>query len=72
VCVGEPAADWDGVLRVENVRRWGIVDDDRVLQVSANLRQVLQKLARVVLKNAYYVVAYLHVVALMVVTTFAE
>lgn len=49
--VGEPAADWDGVLRVENVRRRGIVDDDRVLQVSPNLRQVLQKLAGVVLRK---------------------
>ena len=26
--VGKPAADWDGVLRVEDVRRWRIVDNN--------------------------------------------
>lgn len=41
VGVREPAADGDRVLRVEDVRGRGVVDNDRVLQVTAHLRQVL-------------------------------
>jgi hypothetical protein len=40
--VGEPAADWDGVLGVENVRSWRVVDDDCVLQIAADLGEVLE------------------------------
>ena len=36
------------MLRVENIRRRRVVDDDRVLQVAANLRQVLDVVALVV------------------------
>jgi hypothetical protein len=36
------------VLRVENVRGRRVVDDDRVLQVAANLRQVLDVVTLVV------------------------
>lgn len=42
VCVREPAADGDGVLRMEDVRGRRVVDDDGVLEVAANLRKVLQ------------------------------
>lgn len=41
VRVREPAADRNRVLRVEDVRRRRIVDDDGVLQIAAHLRQVL-------------------------------
>jgi len=41
VCVGKPAADWNGMLWVEDVRGWRIVNDDRVFQVTADLRKVL-------------------------------
>lgn len=41
VGIREPAADWDGVLRVEDVRRRGVVDDDGILQIPPDLRQVL-------------------------------
>jgi hypothetical protein len=48
VSIREPAADRNSVLRVENIRRRRVVDDDRVLQVAANLRQVLDVVALVV------------------------
>ena len=35
--VGEPAADGDSVLRMENVRRGGVVDDDGFSQVTPDL-----------------------------------
>ena len=41
VSIREPAADWDGVLGVEDVGRRRVVDDDGLFEVSANLRQVL-------------------------------
>jgi hypothetical protein len=41
VCVREPAADGDGMLRVEDVRGRRVVDDDGVLEITANLREVL-------------------------------
>ena len=48
VRVGEPTADGDGVLRVENVRGRGVVDDDCVLEVAADLGEVLDVVALVV------------------------
>lgn len=39
--VGEPAANGNCVLRMEDVRRWGVVDDDGFSKVAANLREVL-------------------------------
>jgi hypothetical protein len=41
VRVREPAADRDGVLRVEDVRRGRVVDNNSVLQVTADLREIL-------------------------------
>lgn len=41
VCVREPAADGNRVLRVEDVGSWRIVDDDGFTEVTANLREVL-------------------------------
>lgn len=46
--IREPTADWNRVLRVENVRGRRVVDDDRVLQVAPNLRQILDIVALVV------------------------
>ena len=43
VGVGEPAADGDGVLRVEDVRGGGVVDDDRFAEVPADLREILNE-----------------------------
>jgi hypothetical protein len=37
VCVREPAADGNGVLRVEDVRRGRVVDDDGVFEVATDL-----------------------------------
>lgn len=37
VGVREPGADGDGVLRVEDVRSWRVVDDDGIFQITANL-----------------------------------
>lgn len=41
--VGEPAADGDGVLRVEDVRRGRVVDDDGFAEVAADLGEVLKQ-----------------------------
>jgi hypothetical protein len=41
VSIRKPAADRDRVLRVENVRRGRIVDDDGVLEVSTDLGKIL-------------------------------
>lgn len=46
--IGKPTADRHGVLRVEDIRRWRIVDDDGFSQIAANLRQVLDVVALVV------------------------
>lgn len=46
--VREPTADRDGVLRVENVRGGRVVNDNRLLKVAANLREVLDVVALVV------------------------
>jgi hypothetical protein len=42
VRVREPAADRDGVLRVEDVRRGRVVDNNSVLQVATDLREILR------------------------------
>ncbi len=39
--VREPAADWDGMLRMEDIRRRGIVDDDSFPKVSTDLGEIL-------------------------------
>jgi hypothetical protein len=44
VGVGEPAADRNGMLGMEDVGGWGIVDDDGLLQITADLREVLFRL----------------------------
>lgn len=41
VCVREPAADGYRVLRVEDVGSRGVVDDDSVPKLTANLREIL-------------------------------
>jgi hypothetical protein len=42
VGIREPAADWDGMLRVEDIRGWRVVDNDSVLQVTTDLREILR------------------------------
>jgi hypothetical protein len=41
VCVREPAADGDGVLRMKNVGGGRVVDNDGILEVTANLGEIL-------------------------------
>ena len=41
VGVREPAADGYRMLGVEDVRSWGVVDDNRFTQITANLGEVL-------------------------------
>lgn len=48
VGVREPTADGYGVLRVEDVGRRRIVDDDRVFQVSSHLGEILDVVSLVV------------------------
>jgi hypothetical protein len=40
--VVEPRRDWDGVVRVEDIGRRRVVQDNRVGNWTAQLRQVLQ------------------------------
>lgn len=40
--VVEPGGDWDGVVRVEDVGRRRVVQDNRVSDWTAQLRQILQ------------------------------
>lgn len=40
--VGEPAADGDGVLGVEDVGCGGVVDDDCFSEIAADLGEVLR------------------------------
>jgi hypothetical protein len=40
--VVEPRGDWDGVVRVEDVGRRRVVEDNRVGNWTAQLRQILQ------------------------------
>jgi ferritin-like protein len=58
------------MLWVKDVRGGRVVDDDCVLEISANLRQVLQKLVDAT--KTHWVKTYLYVVSLVVVTAFAE
>lgn len=46
--IREPTANRDGVLRVKDVRSRRVVNDDGVLEVTANLRQVLDVVALVI------------------------
>jgi len=41
VRVREPATDRDSVLRMENVRRGRVVNDDGVLEITTNLGEIL-------------------------------
>ena len=49
--VGEPAADRHSVLRVEDVRGRGVVDNDRLAQVTADLRQILNSEISIAVKK---------------------
>lgn len=46
--IGEPTADGHGVLGVEDIGCGRVVDDDGVLEIAANLGQVLDVVALVV------------------------
>jgi hypothetical protein len=46
VRVVEPGRDRDGVVRVEDVGRGRVVDDDRVLHRATELREVLSRVER--------------------------
>lgn len=46
--VREPAADRNGVLRVEYVRGRRVVDDDGIFQITSDLGQILDVIALVV------------------------
>lgn len=48
VCVAEPAADRDGVLRVEDVARRRVVDDDGLPQVTPDLAEIFDVIALMV------------------------
>ncbi len=48
VRIREPTADGNGMLRVEDVRGRRVVDDDGVLQVSADLGEILDVVSLVV------------------------
>jgi hypothetical protein len=41
MCVGEPAADWDSMLRVKDIRGWRVIDDDGLFEIATDLRKVL-------------------------------
>lgn len=43
MCVREPAADGYRVLGVKDVGGWGIINNDSLSKVSANLRKILLK-----------------------------
>ena len=47
--VREPTADWHGVLWVEYVGCWRVVDDDGIFQIASNLRQILNIVALMVI-----------------------
>lgn len=69
--IRKPAADWDGVLRVENVRRRRVVDNDGVLEVSTDLGKILHPIS-VASHRWLRVKAYLDIVALVIVTALSE
>lgn len=68
--IRKPAADGDSVLRVEDVRRRRVVDDDGVLEIATNLGEILWKVSRRFPSSGSC--AYLDVVALVVVAALAE
>lgn len=47
--IREPTADGDSVLWVENIRCGRVIDDDGVLQVASNLREVLDVVSLVII-----------------------
>ena len=49
VRVREPTANWYGVLRVEDIGGRGIVNDDSILQITSNLREILQGISRLII-----------------------
>lgn len=72
VRVREPAADGDGMLRMEDVRRGRVVNDDGVLEVAANLREILKQVLASDVRKIVTSFSDLYVVALVVVATLAE
>ena len=40
--VGEPAADGYGMLGMENVGGWRVINDDGILEIATHLRKVLK------------------------------
>jgi hypothetical protein len=71
VSIRKPAADRDRVLRVENVRRGRVVNDDGVLEIATDLGKVLHAVS-VTSDRQLVLTAYLDVVALMIVTALSE
>ena len=47
--IRKPTADRYGMLGVENVRSWRIVDDDSFLEISTNLGQILDVISLVII-----------------------
>ena len=47
--IGEPTADGNGVLRVEDVRGWGIVDDDGFSKISSDLGKIFDVVSLMVI-----------------------
>ena len=76
--VGEPAANGDGVLRVEDVGRRGVVDYNSFTEVAADLGEILYSTSESFPFQVYdkrpreNTVIYLDVVALVVVAAFAK
>lgn len=46
--IRKPAANGDGMLRVENIGSWGVVNDDGVFEVPPNLREIFDVVSLVV------------------------
>ena len=46
--IGKPTADGDGVLRMKNVTGGAVVDDDGFAEVAADLREIFDVVALVV------------------------
>ena len=46
--IGEPTADRNGVLGVENVGCWGIVDDDGFSKISTDLGKIFDVVSLVI------------------------
>ena len=46
--IGKPTADWNGVLRVEDVGCRGIVNYNRLSKVAPNLREIFDVIALMV------------------------